>query len=355
MDAFKLIDINNDGFLQKEEVSYAIKELQASGGIDLSANTMALAEELMKEVDENGDGEIDINEFVAMMKKSFYTAIEDDEGKRDATNMGKMLLNKHRMSQLARNVLLAHQVKVENSVEGRDLWLIHPLGKLNVYWNILISSFIALTVVTMPLSLGWNEVKKAMLVVHLIIDAFFFLDVLKNCFTGILDENDKIIMDAKLVRWKYFTHYFLTDLFSSIPFDVFLASSGRENSLIVVIFGFKHGLKMAKLFRLSEVVRLTRASHMFDSINLIFIRMEEKMNFHIPDGYAKLLRLGFGALLLGHWIGCLNFMLVRLYDFPHDSWVVAAGLRHESVYVQWSWSFFKALAQMVMIGFQTPP
>jgi len=126
MDAFKLIDINNDGFLQKEEVSYAIKELQASGGIDLSANTMSLAEELMKEVDENGDGEIDIHEFVAMMKKSFYTAIDDDESKKDAASMGKMLLNKHRMSQLARNVLLAHQVKVENSIEGRDLWLIHP-------------------------------------------------------------------------------------------------------------------------------------------------------------------------------------------------------------------------------------
>jgi len=27
----------------------------------------------------------------------------------------------------------------------------------------------------------------------------------------------------------------------------------------------------------------------------------------------------------------------------------------ETVFVQWSWSFFKALAQMVMIGFQTPP
>eukprot|EP00590_Aulacoseira_subarctica_P012209 CAMPEP_0172417888 /NCGR_PEP_ID=MMETSP1064-20121228/4375_1 /TAXON_ID=202472 /ORGANISM="Aulacoseira subarctica , Strain CCAP 1002/5" /LENGTH=348 /DNA_ID=CAMNT_0013156449 /DNA_START=245 /DNA_END=1288 /DNA_ORIENTATION=- len=124
MDAFKLIDVNNDGFLQKEEVCCAIKELQASGGIDLSSNATTMAEDLMKEVDENGDGEIDINEFIEMMKKSFCNAIEDeDEDKKGgASPMAKSLMNNHRMSQLARNVLLAHQVKVENSVSGRDLW-----------------------------------------------------------------------------------------------------------------------------------------------------------------------------------------------------------------------------------------
>jgi len=112
---------------------------------------------------------------------------------------------------------------------------------------------------------------------------------------------------------------------------------------------------MAKLFRLEELWRLTRASHMFDAVNKIFVGMEDKMNLHIHDGYAKLLRLSFGALLLGHWIGCLNFMLVRQYGLPSDSWVVSADIVQETVFVQWSWSFFKALAQMVMIGFQTPP
>jgi len=57
---------------------------------------------------------------------------------------------------------------------------------------------------------------------------------------------------------------------------------------------------------------------MFDAVNKIFVGMEDKMNLHIPDRYAKLLRLSFGALLLGHWIGCLNFMLVRQYGFPSD-------------------------------------
>ena len=48
-------------------------------------------------------------------------------------------------------------------------------------------------------------------------------------------------------------------------------------------------------------------------------------------------------------------MLVRLHDYPEDSWVVYASLEDKDPYTQWSWSFFKALAQMIMIGFETPP
>lgn len=83
--------------------------------------------------------------------------------------------------------------------------------------------------------------------------------------------------------------------------------------------------------------------------------MEEALHIRISDGFTKMLRLFVGAMVLAHWIGCFNFMLVRLYDFPRDSWIVYAGLEDASSAIQWSWSFYKALAQMIMIGFETPP
>ena len=48
-------------------------------------------------------------------------------------------------------------------------------------------------------------------------------------------------------------------------------------------------------------------------------------------------------------------MICRLHDFPDDSWVVNSDLVGESPRTQWTWSFFKALAMMIMIGFETPP
>jgi hyperpolarization activated cyclic nucleotide-gated potassium channel 2 len=94
---------------------------------------------------------------------------------------------------------------------------------------------------------------------------------------------------------------------------------------------------------------------MFKYAKDLLVWFEEKLNFRVSDGFMKLFRLMMGAMILAHWIGCFNFMLVRLYDFPADSWVVYAGLLDQPESVQWSWSFFKALAQMIMIGFETPP
>ena len=117
----------------------------------------------------------------------------------------------------------------------------------------------------------------------------------------------------------------------------------------------KNSLKMLRLLKLTKLFRLLRISRLFQHVKELFIWVEESLNIRISDGFTKLLRLGIGALVLGHWIGCFNFMLVRLNDFPVDSWVVYAGLDDKDPYTQWNWSFFKALAQMIMIGFETPP
>lgn len=125
------------------------------------------------------------------------------------------------------------------------------------------------------------------------------------------------------------------------------------------ITGTKQSLKMLKLLHVVKILRLFRLNFRLDRISLYLKRalmfLEEKLHFRISDGFAKLLRLFVGTMVLGHWIGCFNFLLLRLHNFPSDSWLVYAGLSDKDPLTQWSWSFFKALSQMIMIGFQTPP
>ena len=114
-------------------------------------------------------------------------------------------------------------------------------------------------------------------------------------------------------------------------------------------------MRLLRILKFTKLFRLFRISRLANHVKNFVLWVEETLNIHVSDGFTKLVRLGGGALILGHWIGCFNFMLVRLYDFPEDSWVVYAGLEERNAYNQWSWSFFKALAQMIMIGFETPP
>ena len=285
-----------------------------------------------------------MDEFTEMMKKTSDTGL----GKASALTFD------HRMSSLAKNVLIAHQKKIENSIIGEDMWLIHPQSSFHATWDILVSLLILLTVITMPLSLGWEELNEYFFSMNLTVDFIFLLDVCKNFCTGYVDENEAIIMNASLVRKNYLSGFFITDFCSSIPLDLILKSIGVD-SVGGTVTGTKQSLKMLKLLRMAKLFRLFRINRLFLQIKQVVLLVEEKLQFRISDGFTKLMRLGVGALILAHWIGCFNFLLVRLHDFPHDSWVVYAGLDDQRPYTQWSWSFFKALAQMIMIGFETPP
>lgn len=186
--------------------------MMRENGLDFGSKKSALdfAEDMMKTVDIDGNGVIDIDEFVEMMKSNV-------PGKANASNL---VSYNQRMSQLARNVLLAHQKKIENSVIGQDLWMIHPFSTLHIVWDIMISLLILLTVVTMPLSIGWDELNKEFFAMNLTIDLVFLFDVVKNFCTGVVDENDAVIMDKVVVRRNYLVGFFISDFCSSIPLDL---------------------------------------------------------------------------------------------------------------------------------------
>lgn len=182
--------------------------------------SLELAEKMMSAVDIDGDGQIDMDEFTEMMKKT-------------SSGLGKAceFTNNHRMSQLAQNVLIAHQKKIENSMIGQDMWMIHPLSNFHAAWDILVSFLILLTVVTMPLALGWEELNEYFFGMNLTVDFIFLLDVCKNFCTGYVDENEAIVMNAEMVRKSYLSGFFMTDFCSSVPLDLIL--KGVSLSIVV--------------------------------------------------------------------------------------------------------------------------
>ena len=228
-DAFNLIDVNSDGYLQREEVIAAIEKIKESGSMNANVDAAEMADSMMKEVDVDGDGQIDIDEFLDMMRRSAPGQAN-----------GNMMSHNNRMSQLARNVLLAHQKKIENSVIGNDMWMVHPLSHTHAIWDILVSIIILLTVVTMPFALGWEELDKALYPMTLTIDILFGVDVIKNFNTGFIDDNDAIIMDASIVRWRYFTGFFATDFFSCLPYNLFLNAVRFKQHYDVILSSTTH-------------------------------------------------------------------------------------------------------------------
>jgi hypothetical protein len=236
-EAFNIIDENGDGYLQREEVVRAIEMMAEHGEMDLDGMTPSeLADEMMSEGDTDGDGQIDIDEFTEVLRQR-----SSDIGKPGAVSYNL------RMSQLAQNVLMAHQKKLEKSIIGRDKWLVHPLSNFHATWDIVVSLLILLTVVTMPLSLGWENINESFFAMNLIVDMIFMLDVCKNFCTGYVDENEAIIMDSALVRRNYLTGFFVTDFCSSIPLDLILRAVSARITVDNIITLYAIGITSNRL------------------------------------------------------------------------------------------------------------
>lgn len=60
-------------------------------------------------------------------------------------------------------------------------------------------------------------------------------------------------------------------------------------------------------------------------------------------------------LLLGHWNGCLQWLVPMMQDFPSDSWVAINELQNAGWTDQYTWALFKALSHMLCIGYGRYP
>jgi hyperpolarization activated cyclic nucleotide-gated potassium channel 2 len=114
-------------------------------------------------------------------------------------------------------------------------------------------------------------------------------------------------------------------------------------------------VRIIHLFRLFHMKRLLRALRWFG------YGLEEKLHFSFSEGPMQVAKLGMLVMITAHWMGCLNFMLARMWHFPEDSWVVAADLVGASLGAQYAWSLFKvpnsevyllALHKMMVCSFE---
>ncbi|XP_071548483.1 potassium/sodium hyperpolarization-activated cyclic nucleotide-gated channel 3 isoform X7 [Panulirus ornatus] len=71
--------------------------------------------------------------------------------------------------------------------------------------------------------------------------------------------------------------------------------------------------------------------------------------------FMRIFNLISMMLLIGHWSGCLQFLVPMLQGFPSNSWVAINELQTSHWLEQYSWAFFKAMSHMLCIGYGSFP
>ncbi|XP_033319529.1 hyperpolarization activated cyclic nucleotide gated potassium channel Ih isoform X1 [Bombus vancouverensis nearcticus] len=273
-------------------------------------------------------------------------------------------------------------------------WVIHPCSSFRFYWDLCMLLLLVANLIILPVAISFfnDDLSTRWIAFNCLSDTIFLIDIVVNFRTGIMqqDNAEQVILDPKLIAKHYLRTWFFLDLISSIPLDyIFLIfNQFQDFSESFQILHAGRALRILRLAKLLSLVRLLRLSRLVRYVsqweevyilqNLQKKRTErrgrlssdnmskKKSGFSKSDLIFKFLNMAsvfmriFNLicmmLLIGHWSGCLQFLVPMLQGFPSNSWVAINELQDSFWLEQYSWALFKAMSHMLCIGYgRFPP
>ncbi|XP_068631457.1 potassium voltage-gated channel protein eag [Battus philenor] len=157
-------------------------------------------------------------------------------------------------------------------------------------WDWIILCLTFYTAIMVPYNVAFkNKTSEdvSLLVIDSIVDVVFFIDIVLNFHTTFVGPGGEVVSDPKVIRKNYFKSWFLIDLLSCLPYDVFNAFDHDEDG----IGSLFSALKVVRLLRLGRVVR--------------------KLDRYLEYGAAMLILLLCFYMLVAHWLACVWYSIGR--------------------------------------------
>ncbi|XP_061720351.1 potassium/sodium hyperpolarization-activated cyclic nucleotide-gated channel 2 isoform X5 [Cydia pomonella] len=271
-------------------------------------------------------------------------------------------------------------------------WVIHPCSSFRFYWDLCMLLLLVANLIILPVAISFfnDDLSTRWIAFNCLSDTIFLIDIVVNFRTGIMqqDNAEQVILDPKLIAKHYLRTWFFLDLISSIPLDYIFLIFNQVNDFSES-FQILHAgralriLRLAKLLSLVRLLRLSRLVRYVSQWEEVYIlqnlqkkrterrgrlssdvakkKGDTKSNLifkflNMASVFMRIFNLICMMLLIGHWSGCLQFLVPMLQGFPANSWVAINELQDSFWLEQYSWALFKAMSHMLCIGYgRFPP
>lgn len=140
---------------------------------------------------------------------------------------------------------------------------------------------------------------------HCLIQHFF---AVLNFHTTFVGQGGEVVSDPKVIRMNYLKSWFIIDLLSCLPYDVFNAFDHDEDvsgncfteNILIITFTLLLPQGIGSLFSALKVVRLLRLG-----------RVVRKLDRYLEYGAAMLILLLCFYMLVAHWLACVWYSIGR--------------------------------------------
>ncbi|EEC10970.1 potassium/sodium hyperpolarization-activated cyclic nucleotide-gated channel 2 [Ixodes scapularis] len=235
-------------------------------------------------------------------------------------------------------------------------WIIHPCSNFRFYWDLCMLLLLVANLIVLPVAISFfnDDLSIRWIAFNCLSDTIFLLDIVVNFRTGIMhqDNSEQVILDPRMIAHHYIRTWFFLDLISSIPLDYIFLIFIQDYSDSFQLLHAGRALRILRFAKMLSLLRLLRLSRLVRYVS----QWEEVYFLNMASVFMKIFNLICMMLLIGHWSGCLQFLVPMLQGFPSNSWVAINELETKYWFEQYSWALFKAMSHMLCIGYgRFPP
>ncbi|KAA0160673.1 hypothetical protein FNF28_05372 [Cafeteria roenbergensis] len=188
---------------------------------------------------------------------------------------------------------------IESESSLRKRLVLHPGDPYRVRYDMLMAMLILVTLIEVPLVIGFAvEESTGLTVFDALIDAVFLIDLISAFRTAYSDEQEDAL---NTVAWDMTVHYvrgnFAVDFLSSVPFDTVISAA---------LGGAGAELRSLKLLR---TVRLVRLLKLFRFFRLRRLMQRLSLRITVPPAIIQLAKVALQVTLGAHVLACMLFFV----------------------------------------------
>ncbi|UYV74710.1 KCNH5, partial [Cordylochernes scorpioides] len=191
-------------------------------------------------------------------------------------------------------------------------------------WVILCLTFY--TAIMVPYNVAFkNKTSEdvSLLVLDSIVDVIFFIDIVLNFHTTFVGPGGEVVSDPKIIRMNYLKSWFVIDLLSCLPYDVFNAFDHDDDvSYLHVLFTYLPlifpGVSLDNFFLTIQyilLILLQGIGSLFSALKVVRLlrlgRVVRKLDRYLEYGAAMLILLLCFYMLVAHWLACIWYSIGR--------------------------------------------
>ena len=318
---------------------------------DSLLNVKTLTDNVLNPKYKTMQGETDISNLSIIEKKSY---LDENEDNSEQSEIGKTKfkiekLREIRYRHLVRiNKLVYDSLSDEESDEVYEITgYINPNSDFKLYFDMAIFIFAFYYFFIFPIILSFypnksNTFKSWFIMINLIVDIFYIIDLILGFFTAYYDIEEKFIRKLSYISVNYLSGWFIIDLLSAIPFTTVFSFTIRKNEYIGTYSGQFQIIELMESFRLVKIYKAclyNECSHMLKKKIKIYEKLKKTIEMSI---FITI------VILHIHFLSCVNIFLSNL-EYPN--WITVQKLENSSKKDIYITSFYYVFATITTVGY----